>query len=88
MTSTGAAALSAGNTTVTITLGAIGGTGTAATSTGALVFNQTGTTLKDAAGNTASADLHHPVDLQALLGAKQATHLAADDVPGRRLTTF
>ena len=61
LTSTGAAALSAGNTTVTITLGAIGGTGTAATSNGALVFNQTGTTIKDAAGNAATRDLHHPV---------------------------
>ena len=71
VTSTGAAALSAGNTTVTITLGAIGGTGTAATSSGTLVFNQTGTTLKDAAGNTASPDPHHCVDLQALLGAKR-----------------
>ncbi len=64
LTATGAAALSAGNTTVTITLGAIGGSGAAAASTGALVFTQIGT-IKDAAGNAAAGtDLHHPVSLQ------------------------
>ena len=60
LTATGAAALSAGNTTVTITLGAIGGTGTAAASNGALVFNQTGTTIKDAAGNAAAGTFTTP----------------------------
>jgi hypothetical protein len=52
ISSTGATALSVGNTTVTITLGAVSGTGTAAASTGALAFTQLGT-IKDAAGNAA-----------------------------------